>query len=76
MEYEVLTEISGRRIVATVEVDEDEAEVTAAWLETFPPENDHKPVRTPLALADLHYAEDLDLCNEAEAWWREDDDEA
>ena len=76
MEYEVFTEISGRRVVAIVLVDAEESEVTTAWLETCPPENDHRPVRTPLALADLHYAEDLDLCAEAEAWWEDDHDDA
>lgn len=74
MEYEVSTKISARHIVATVEVDEDEAEVTAAWLVTELPENDHRPVRTPLALADLTAEEDRDLCAEACAWWEEDDD--
>lgn len=73
MEYEVFTKISARHIVATVEVDEDEAEVTAAWLVTEPPEGDYWPVRTPLALADLTHAEEDDLITEACAWWEDDD---
>lgn len=72
MEYEVFTKISARHIVATVDVTEDEAEVTAAWLVTELPENDHRPVRTPLALADLKPAEEDDLITEACAWWEDD----
>lgn len=75
MEYEVFTKISARHIVATVEVDENESEVTAAWLVTELPENDHWPVRTPLALADLTAEEEDDLCEEACAWWEDDDDD-